>query len=156
MGMDISYTLDPGISGTIAAGVDVPKELGDIYGVDIYFDGQKRVSAAGDWQSVQAEENLRRGILRRILTAPGTYRWKPNYGVGMGTFLKKPVNAAVVEQLTSRIISQVGQDRRVDKVVSVTVTPVLFGDQPGLRVVVVVQALGRKQLPIGMTFKRTA
>ena len=137
------------------AGPSLPAETGSIYGVDKFFDGAPRVTGKGDWQTVAAEENLRRGILRRMITTPGTYRTRPDYGVGMAPYVKKPITQAVIEELQNRTRAQVAQDRRVDKVLQVTVTKEAWGASPGLRVVVVVQALGRVQRPMNMLFKRT-
>lgn len=128
---------------------------GDIYGRDKFFDGAPAVNGKGDWLTVQSEENLRRAILRRLMTAPGSYRWKPGYGVGVDTYVKKPYTRSVQDELTSRIRSQVAQDRRVDKVLQVTVTQEFFGSDPGVRIVLVVQAKGKTLRPMQFTFKRT-
>jgi phage baseplate assembly protein W len=127
----------------------------DLYGKDKFFDGAPQVTSKGDWLTVEHEENLRRGILRRLMTSPGTYRAKPGYGVGVDTFVKKPYTRTVQDELTARIKSQVAQDRRVDKVLEVTVTQEFFGADPGVRIAVVVQAKGKTLRPMQFSFKRT-
>ena len=127
----------------------------DIYGVDKFFDGAPVVTGKGDWLTVAHEENLRRSILRRLMTPPGGYRRLPGFGVGVDTYVKKPYTRAVADELTSRIRSQVSQDRRVDKVLQVTVTQEFFGNDPGVRIQLVVQAKGKTLRPMTFNFKRT-
>lgn len=127
----------------------------DVFGVDKFFDGTSHVTGKGDWLTVEGEENLRRAILRRLMTAPGAYRVKPQYGVGVDTYVKKPYTRAVQDELTSRIRSQVAQDRRVDKVLQVTVSQEFFGTVPGVRIILVVQAKGKTLRPMQFSFKRT-
>lgn len=127
----------------------------DPNGVDILFSASKKVTAAGDFQTVVGEENLRRAILRRLMTRPGTYRTKPTYGAGVPDFVKKLANAATLEDLQNRVRAQVQQDRRVDKVLTCVVTKETFGDQPGVRIVLTVQSKGRTLKPMRFDFKRT-
>lgn len=150
----LAYPLALPLGGDPVTRTASPAEL-DVYGRDKFFDGAPVVTSSGDWQAVDGEENLRRGILRRLLTAPGTYRSKPNYGVGVDTYVKKPYTRAVQDELTSRIKSQVAQDRRVDKVLEATVTQAFFGDSPGVRISLVVQAKGKTLRPMQFSFKRT-
>lgn len=117
----------------------------DAFGVDILFtDKGLETTHAGDYAEVSGLENLRRAIVRRLITRPGEYRVNPHYGVGLPSYIKKPMTTTLLAELTQRIVEQVSQDRRVDRVVEVKLTPTLFGGSiSGLRVGVVVQALGR-------------
>jgi phage baseplate assembly protein W len=151
----LEFPLASPLGGPAPASTDLTAAQRDVYGKDKFFNGAPVVTGKGDWQTVEAEENLRRAILRRMLTAPGTYRAKPNYGVGVDTYVKKPYTRAVQDELTSRIRSQVAQDRRIDKVLEVTVTQEFFGADPGVRIVVVAQAKGRTLRPMQFSFKRT-
>lgn len=151
----VSFPLAQPLGGPAPAASAQEKAQLDVYGRDKFFNGAPVVTSKGDWQTVEGEENLRRAMLRRLMTAPGTYRAKPNYGVGVDTYVKKPYTRAVQEELTSRIRSRLSQDRRVDKVLSVTVNQEFFGADPGVRIVVVVQAKGKTLRPMQFTFKRT-
>lgn len=117
--------------------------IDDVYGTDLFYDGDLHVTAKGDFQEVSGEENLRRAILRRLATNPGEYRVQPTYGAGVPSFLKKPLTRSNTNSLRTRIIEQIQQDRRVDKVITCDVTPYTFDGVPGLLIDVTVQALGR-------------
>jgi phage baseplate assembly protein W len=132
-----------------------PSPQSDPNGVDILFIRTKQVLASGDYTEVVGEENLRRALLRRLMTRPGTYRTKPGYGAGIQDFVKKSSNQATIEDLQNRVRGQVQQDRRVDKVLTCAVTKEFFSDQPGVRVVLVVQSKGRTLRPMTFDFKRT-
>lgn len=115
----------------------------DQFGKDLFFDGDVHVTPQGDYLTVEGVENLRRGVLRRLMTEPGEYRVNPTYGVGLPGLLKKPMNKAVLSQLRQRIVQQLGQDRRIDKVITCDLTPFVTASNSGLTVTVVVQAIGR-------------
>lgn len=120
-----------------------------VFGTDLLFNRNLVVSAKGDYTEVTGEENLRRAILRRLAVVPGTYKYRPTYGVGLYSFVKKRMTKSLLDQLSHRITDQLSQDRRIDKVLSATVTRETFSDQngnpvPGLSVVVVVQAKGKQ------------
>lgn len=155
MGQDLEWLLDPSTHVATAAGLPVSAAQANVFGTDKYYASAPAVAAGGDWQTVSEEENLRRAILRRCITTPGTYKTKPSYGVGLATYVKKPITRALLEEIQLRIKAQVGSDRRVDAVVSCTVTQEMFGDQPGIRIVLVVQALGRTLRPVSMLFRKT-
>jgi phage baseplate assembly protein W len=127
---------------------------GDAYGVDVFFDGKHRVTPAGDYQEVAGEENLRRSIFRRLITRPGEYRLNPNYGAGVPSYVKKKRSAANLSELTNRVKAQIQRDRRVQKVLGVTITREQYGYDTGIKVVVVVQAFGRTLRPLVYDFKK--
>lgn len=135
----------------------------DVLGVDILFTSKwlptipggltsdvsgLPVGGNGDYIEVAGIENLRRAVLRRLITKPGEYRPFPTYGVGLGTYVKKPMTGALLAQLQHAILDNLSQEKRIDKVISVEVTPTFYTTQsgqqsPGLSVVVVAQAIGR-------------
>jgi phage baseplate assembly protein W len=133
----------------------------DLLGEDLFFDGELKLAAKGDYRTIAGEENYRRGILRRLITTPGTYRLRPDYGAGLGDAVKGKLTKGTLDALTARIREQVAADRRTEKVISVTVTPLststttgpLAGVQ-GIRVHVVVQAFGRVLRPLAYRFAR--
>jgi phage baseplate assembly protein W len=132
------------------------------YGKDLLFIySSLQVTPKGDYATVEEEENLRRAIWRRLITAPGEYRLRPNYGAGVEDFVRKPMTQANLSQLEIRIREQLLQDRRVESVPTITLTPTVFttssgGQQPGLVVEIQVQALGRTMRTMRYDFSREA
>lgn len=128
----------------------------DVFGKDVFFDGRHRVTSQGDYQTVQGEDNLRRWVHRCLITRPGDYKLRPNFGVGMQDYVKKTRTKSTIDELTLRIKGQIARDRRVQKVLQVLVTEEQFGDDTGLKVVVIVQAFGRTLRPLAYSFKKEA
>jgi phage baseplate assembly protein W len=116
----------------------------DAFGTDLYFDGNLRVNAKGDYQTVSGEDNLRRAVFRRLATNPGEIKTKPDYGAGLPAFVKRPITQASIDALRTRILEQLRQDRRIASVLSCEVQPFLFDGVPGVLVYVSIQALGRQ------------
>lgn len=129
-------------SGSVAGLEDVDQ---GVYGTDLMFTDDLLVTSKGDYQEVSGSDNLRRAIMRRLSVAPGEYRLNPNYGVGVGRFVKKLNTKANLDELRHLITDNLSRERRIDKVLEVSVTDTFFGDEPGIVVVVRVQAAGRKQ-----------
>ncbi len=115
-----------------------------VFGKDLLFNGNLVISGKGDYTTVEGEENLRRAIIRRLVVRPGEYKLKPLYGVGIGSFIKKAMSKSVLTQLQHRISDNLSRDRRIEKILSVTLTPTTFGNQTGLSVVIVIQSKGKK------------
>jgi len=141
------------VTRTVAAIEGMSAEA-DILGTDIYFDGDVAVTPAGDYRLVSERENLRRAILRRFLTRPGEYRMRPTYGVGVLDFIKKPATSSRIAELKTRIIQNLEQEQRIDRVVSVEVSP-LPNDAPGIVVKVVVESKGRELRFEPFSFRRS-
>jgi hypothetical protein len=120
----------------------------DLLGVDILFTEQGLVLGSnGDYIEVAGVENLRRAVIRRLITKPGEYRPFPRYGVGIGTYVKRTMNTSRLAELKHLIIDNLSQEKRIDKVLDVTLTPGMFGpnaDQPGLTASIRVQAIARE------------
>lgn len=132
--------------------LDQAKE--DIFGKDIFFNGNLQLTPAGDYQTISGIENLRASILRRLATNPGEYGPNPSYGVGLFSTVKKPMTKALIDTVKHRIVDQLSQDRRIDKVQEVNVTQTFLNNRPGLEVIVSVLALGRDYRFQPFTFNR--
>lgn len=115
-----------------------------VLGTDVLFNGTFPVTPKGDYQEVSGDENLRRAILRRMITNPGDYKKNPAYGVGLPAFIKKGMTASRLAELRHRILDNLSQERRIDKILSVVLTPTVANDQPALQVDLVVQSKGRQ------------
>lgn len=118
---------------------------GRFYGKDLRFNGDLRVAAHGDYETVDGLENYRQSLIRRILVRPGEYRLRPDYGAGLISYVKKPFTSTNRAEIVKRITSQVAQDRRTEKVVSVSIETLTFNNINYYKVSLVVQAFGRRQ-----------
>jgi phage baseplate assembly protein W len=122
------------------------------YGEDIYFDiaaadvtlgeADYVVTADGDWAVVTGREALRQSLLRRLITAPGEWQTKPDYGVGARQYVKAKNTGAVRDELDARIRTQFLRDPRVERVDVVTVAQLDDGSA-GLKISVLVTPRGR-------------
>lgn len=122
------------------------------FGVDIWLDvaapdvtlGQAAyvTTAAGDWAVARGREALRQSLNRRIITNPGEWATKPEYGVGARQFVKRLNTPGVRAELEARIREQFLRDVRVQSVDLVTLTELADGS-PGIIVQVHVTPRGR-------------
>lgn len=122
------------------------------YGVDIWLDiaapdvtlGQAHyvTTAAGDWAVARGREALRQSLMRRIVTNPGDWQTKPDYGVGARQYVKAKNTSTKRAELESRIRSQFARDVRVHSVDIVTIAELDDGS-PGVKISVTVTPRGR-------------
>lgn len=122
------------------------------YGEDIYFEiaapdvdlGQADyvITADGDWASVSGPEALRQSLQRRLITNPGEWQTKPEYGCGARQYVKAKNTSSVRAELESRIRSNFARDPRVHSVDIVSIFPLDDG-APGLKVSITVTPRGR-------------
>lgn len=121
-----------------------------LLGRDIWYDVTKgidadyEVTAAGDWAIVEGRAALRQSIIRRIITNPGEWATKPDYGVGARLFVKGKNTRAARQALEERIRGQLAQEARVESVDDVVIDT-LPGSDAGIRITVVVLPKGRSQ-----------
>ena len=112
------------------------------YGADLlHAAGTFPLGPNGDYILDTGEEALRRAIHKRLGTNPGEYKFRPEYGVGAGRWARKAASASNLDNLKERIVAQVSQDPRVEKVVSVDVGAVTNNT---LRIKITVKAHGRE------------
>ena len=131
------------------------------FGEDIYFDvatpdpeseqASYVVNAAGDWTTVTGLAALKQSLFRRLITNPGEWQTKPNYGVGARQYIKARNTEATRTELASRIKSQFALDKRV-KTVDTAVMSRLDDGSPGIKVSVTVTPVGRLRLKQSVTF----
>jgi hypothetical protein len=115
----------------------------DIFGVDLLWTNDLKVTPKGDWQEVNGLDNLRRAIYRRLMVKPGEYRLRPTYGVGVGLFVKRAMPKSRLDELRQRIVEQLSREKRIDKIVEVLLTPTTFGHDTGLVIKITVQVGGQ-------------
>ena len=136
-----SWTL-PSVSGGV--GVATPsgpldRELGRLFGTDIYFRNDYEITSAGDFLLVNGLTNLREAIYRRLITRPGEYKFVPGYGIGITSYIKRRANIETIDQLRSALIEQLLRERRIDAVEHVAIERI----DDGLRIGLIIRAAGR-------------
>lgn len=100
----------------------VPAPLEDVDKLDIYFDiaaahgPDYSVTPAGDWLPVSGELAYKQSIYRRLITNPGDWATKPEYGAGGAAFLKSKDTKANRDAFAGRIRTQALMDPRTEKV----------------------------------------
>lgn len=137
-----SWTL-PTPAPTAANVAEEQKEL--LLGKDLYFDGDYAVNRAGDYVVVTGLTAMRQAIYTRLITRPGEYRTRPDYGVGVLSYVKKRLISTELELLEGRIIDQLSLDDRIEQVREVKVerlTGTLGGGGEGVRIGIAVQVAG--------------
>lgn len=144
MATDIDWNLDPGtLGGPNISGTDPAAAQNDVYGTDVLYTDDVQVSAKGDLATIDGIDNLRRSILRRLLVRPGEYKLNPQYGAGVPSYVKKGQTKANLDELQHAIVDQLSRERRIDKVLAITVSATMFDQQPGIIVSIQVLAIGR-------------
>ncbi len=109
-----------------------------LLGKDIFFNGDFDVNAAGDFVLLEGLEAVRQSIYRRLMTRPGEFKLRPEYGVGVINFVKKRRIQSTVDQLRQRIVDQLSLDTRIAEVLDVVVEQIT----DGLKVGIVVRVAG--------------
>ncbi len=115
------------------------RELGRLFGTDIYFRNDYEITSAGDFLTVNGLTNLREAIYRRLITRPGEYKFVPDYGIGINSFIKRRANLETLDQLRTAITEQLLRERRIDAVEHVGIERT----DGGLNVGLIIRAAGR-------------
>jgi len=87
------------------------------------------VDDTGDYAFDEGLTNLRKRILRRLITRKGAFAHLPNYGVGVPDYGKRLAVAAVVADVAAQAEAQIGLEPDVARV---KVRPILDPNTPGL------------------------
>jgi|SRR5688572_2790124 len=136
-----------GVSGLPSS--DAASQASKFYGEDIWFDVTRGagadyvVTAAGDWALVQGVEALRQSVIRRIITSPGEWATKPNYGVGARQYVKARDLPSTRSELAERTRAQLLIDPRIETVDQVIVEALSTDGPPGIRITVRFTPRGR-------------
>lgn len=126
-------------------GINPPSETEiDLFGVDLLFDDDLQVTASGDYATVDGYRALEQAIKIRLITTPGEYATRPDFGVGLTRWLKKRMTKSERDSLRQTIIEQLAQEERISKVEDVTVESLTSGNTTGVKILVRVTALGRE------------
>ena len=93
----------------------------EVYGIDLAFSTDYLQSPSGDLQLISGENNIRESLVRRTVTQPGSLVHRPDYGVGIKSFLNALTTIDNQRELANRIKVQWEQDPRVEEVIGVRV-----------------------------------
>lgn len=116
----------------------------DLFGVDLRFDDDLQVTAYGDYAQVDGYAALKQAIYLRLITAPGEYAVRPDYGCGVTRWIKKRMAQSDKDELRQTIIEQLSKEERISKVEEVVVESLTLSGTTGIKVLVRVTALGKE------------
>lgn len=136
----------------------VPVDQGKraLFGYDILFkQGAMPLTAGGDYVRIGGEDNLRAAIYRRLITRPNEFRFRPNYGAGVQSFVKKVQSQANLDACKQRIQDQLSQDRRIQSV-AVEIASVAINGKAALKIFIKVTANGKLHAFEPFTFQQEA
>lgn len=105
-----TYTIS---TTTSPAAAEPITEVDKFFGRDLFWSDDVKVTPAGDWLLVEKEEALRQAVLRRLITSPGEWKTRPDYGVGAGDFVRARHTQATLDELAGRIRDQLLRDVRI-------------------------------------------
>jgi len=91
--------------------------------------GSIRVDSTGDYASDDAVTNLKKRVLRRLVTRKGAFAHLPNYGVGVPSYGKKLGSPTVLTALATEAEAQIALEPDVARV---RVAPIVSLTTPGL------------------------
>ena len=97
------------------------------------------VGTDGDYVLLSGLNNLRAAIYRRLITRPGEYKFVPDYGVGVPSYVKKRANSTTVDQLRVAITEQLLRETRIEEIVDVAIEV----DGDSIKIGLIVRAAGR-------------
>lgn len=123
----------------------------DLFGRDLLFRGDVALDAGGDYIEITGNENLKQSLYHRLQVSPGEYALRPEYGAGLAASVKRRMNRSEIDAIQQRVIAQIAQDDRIQKVIEVVVESFAIGDKPGIRVYVKILVAGQ-ELRLPMTF----
>jgi phage baseplate assembly protein W len=125
-----------------AAGQD---ERARLLGRDILFDGDYHVTPDGDWQVVEGLAAIRQWIYHCLITNPGEFRARPEYGAGLKRYVKEPKTPALLAQLKTQTRTALLRNKRLqDVLVTVDDLSTVIPGAQGLHVGVWVTVKGQK------------
>lgn len=113
--------------------VDGIKALDNALGVDLMFENDYMLSAAGDYILLKGLPAFIQSIYHRCITKPGELAARPGYGVGVAQFVKKRNRPSELNDLEQRLHDQLSLERRVQEIVKIAIEP-LANEQPGITI----------------------
>lgn len=96
--------------------------IDETYKKDLAFKSNFVVTASGDLDTLTGLDNYKDALYRRLITTPGSLIHRPNYGVGIKSFLNTISTLETKQRLAKTIKQQYEEDPRTESVSSVEIT----------------------------------
>lgn len=132
------------VPGESSVAVVTPGATSELLGEDIHFTNDFQTTGDGDYQIDVDAEVIRQAVYRRLITRPGGYALRPEYGCGVLEAVKKKMTKSSLDQLHQRILDNLAQETRIERVVEVVLTRTNSGATPILKIYVKVRIAGRE------------
>ena len=123
-------------------------------GIDLYFSSDYETNAAGSLATVSGIAALNQSLYHRMITKPGSFFLRPEYGVGIQEWVKKRLTLTNLHELEQRVNDQLSFEKRITKVNNVFVDPINTTKGPGIKLGFSVQAIGMSLTFQPLTFTR--
>jgi len=121
--------------------------MADLMGIDLKYTHE---STTGDLVTIDGIENFKRALIRRWITRPGEFVYRPGYGAGLVDYVNEIPNLATQKRIFKLIQEQALQDSRTENVKSVAFDS--DDDNPSLvKITVRVKAKGYGDVDIAFT-----
>lgn len=78
------------------------------------------LTSSGDRMTISGLDNLKEALFRRLITEPGSLVHRPQYGVGIKSYIGAPATLSNQRKLAGRIEEQFLRDPRVKKLLGVS------------------------------------
>jgi phage baseplate assembly protein W len=132
----------PTPAAAIPANEDPTSEL---FGEDILHDEDFQLNGTQDYIVLDGVDVVRAAILRRMVTPPGGYKIRPEYGIGVQQAVKGKLTKSNLDALHQRIIDNLAQEDRIDRVVEVILQRATVNGVDVVKIYVKAQVAGREQ-----------
>ncbi|MCP3670710.1 MAG: DUF2634 domain-containing protein [Gammaproteobacteria bacterium] len=111
------------VGGTASGGAagSLDAEIRRLFGTDIYFDNDYLITNKGDFQLLEGVANLRQAIYHRLITRPGEYKFVPDYGVGIATYVKRKRTNSNLDSMENAIRTNLLRDSRLSAISKIVV-----------------------------------
>lgn len=124
----VGSAADGGAVGSLDA------EVRRLFGTDIFFDNDYRITDKGDFQLLSGVANLRQSIYHRLITKPGEYKFVPDYGVGITTYVKRKRTNSNLDRMKNAIRDNLLRDPRISAIPKISVEYINDGVKVGIAI----------------------
>ena len=90
---------------------------------DLLFNNDLESSVQGDIAKTNSFPNLKQAVLRRLLTVPGSFAFRPSYGVGLPLFQNELSSIDNQRELMHRIVDNFKSEPRIIELTGLKVVP---------------------------------
>ena len=89
---------------------------------DLIFKNDLGRTASGDLERVGGEDNLFQAVFHRLITVPGSFAYRPNYGIGIKRYQNALNSLENRKEMMLLIQRQLAAEPRIEVVEEVSVT----------------------------------